>query len=379
MVHIYYRVTALNSAGSSAYSNVQSVVVNVTSLNAPVIGAVNNNGSGTYVVSWSSVTGANSYTLKENGTVVYTGSGASYSVTNKAIGSYTYVVTASNGSLVSPVSNSVVVNVTVPPVVAKTFVEGYWESWDSSTSIADIVSMKVDVINIAFGTFTSTGTNTFIVSGLDCDMTTLTSFVSAAHTAGKKVKISIGGATFGLSGMLTSTAAAQGMANAVAAFVTANNLDGWDLDCEDYPDYLYQVQLIQYTRAALGPNYLISYTPKTPASTTLPYASVIQGAVNYYSYLNLMCYDAYPGYSYQSDVAALIQMGIPANKIAIGLMPGPDDLSVMTSLTDVTNAANYVVSNSLSSVMFWDMNRDYNNITGLGPSATSNALYAVLK
>ena len=91
-----------------------------------------------------------------------------------------------------------------------------------------------------------------------------------------------------------------------------------------------------------------------------------------------MAYDVYTGYTYTSDVAALISAGVPANKICVGLMPGTDDLGVFTSLSDVVSTGNYVLTNGLAGVMFWDLNRDLDNVTTLGPSATSDALYNIL-
>ena len=90
-----------------------------------------------------------------------------------------------------------------------------------------------------------------------------------------------------------------------------------------------------------------------------------------------MAYDYAPGYSYQQDVQALVAMGTPVSKISVGLMPGMDDVGVMTSLADITAAAQYIKQNGLEGIMFWDLNRDFLNITGLGASAATNTAWNV--
>jgi GH18 family chitinase len=134
--------------------------------------------------------------------------------------------------------------------------------------------------------------------------------------------------------------------------------------------------LLKNTRLLL-PNKLISYTPKSPASTTYPYDEVITGGYQYIDYLSIMAYDYAPGYRYQDDVQALIAMGVPASKIVVGLMPGMDDVGVMTSLADITTAAQFIKANNLKGIMFWDLNRDLDNVTGLGASQATNTAWNV--
>jgi chitinase len=383
----YYRVSASNSSGKSPYSNVQSVTINVpTQLSAPILQPIDNpTGANQYQIKWSAVAGAAGYTLKESTSsdfstsqTVYTGANTSFQVSGKAPGNYFYQVVAFAGSVISGPSNIEEVSVTQqPPSQTTPIVESYWESWNSRDSVTTIVQMKVDVINIAFGTFTSTGNHTFVVSGVEADQTTLTQLVTAAHNAGKKVKLSIGGATYPLSTLLKTTDDAIGMATALANYVQHYALDGVDFDIEDYPAASLQVALIQNTRQLLGNLKLITYTPKSPASTTSPYNTVIQSAHPYLDSINIMAYDYGPGYSYQEDTSALVAMGVPISKITIGLMPGYDDLHVMTSLNDISNAAQYIKANGLKGIMFWDLNRDHENLTGLGADAATNTAWNI--
>lgn len=383
----YYRVSASNSSGTSPFSNTQSITINISiHLDPPVLQAINNpNGSSAYLVSWNAVSNAQGYTLEEslnsnfsNPQIIFQGPNTSYQISGRSPGTYFYRVKAYAGNVVSTPSNIQQTTVTqTPPPPSAHLIEGYWESWNSNDSINTIANMHVDVIDIAFGNFTSTGNHTYQVAGIESDAATISQLVSLAHSLGKKVKLSIGGATYGLSGQLTTTQDAVGMAQAIATFVQQTALDGVDFDIEDYPAPNLQVALIQNTRQLLGNNVIISYTPKTPAAITYPYDQVIQAAHPYLTDISFMAYDYGSGYTYQQDVAGLESMGVPPSKIFIGLMPGYDDLHVMTSVSDITAAAQYVKNQGLGGIMFWDLNRDHENLTGLGVDAATNAAWNV--
>lgn len=384
----FYRVNASNSSGASAFSEVKSITVAISkTLAAPVLNSiVNANGDSSFSITWNEVPNALMYTLEESNTcdfvkheTVISLANTSFEITNKSAGDYFYRVVAFAESLMSLPSNVEKVTVidTPPQETTIPFVESYWESWNSTSSIAEIAAMKVDVISISFGNFETTGDHTFKVSGLDASLEAITEFVNEVHNVGKKVKISIGGATYPIAPQLVTVDDAVGMAHAIQAYIHENNLDGVDLDIEDYPAPALQVALIQNLRQLLGTGALISYTPKTPAATTYPYDQVIQASHTYLTDISFMAYDFGPGYTYQQDVTALIATGVPSAKIVIGLMPGMDDVGFMTSVADIEAAAHFVVENKLGGIMFWDLNRDHENLTGLGVDAATNAVDSI--
>jgi len=106
----YYRVQASNGAGNSPWSSTQSVTVEP---NAPTLNAINNAGNeDAYQVSWSTATGAASYTLQEDDdasfsspTVRYAGAATQYTVTGQPGGTWYYRVRASNSGGDGPWSN----------------------------------------------------------------------------------------------------------------------------------------------------------------------------------------------------------------------------------------------------------------------------------
>ncbi len=382
----FYRVSASNATGTSPFSATKSVVINTSiQLKAPVLQAISNaSGSNQYQIVWNAVANATGYVLQQsssntfsNPQTVFTGAATSAMISVQALGTYYYRVQALSGSITSPSSNIVNTTVTQLPAPSGSLIESYWESWNSADPISAIVNMHVDIINISFANFASTGTHTYAIAGVESTPAVIAQLVTLAHNAGKKVKIAVGGATYPLAPQLKTTQDAIGMAQAIATYVQQNNLDGIDFDIEDYPAPALQIALIQNTRQLLGSSKLVSYTPKAPASTTFPYYTVIQGAHQYLDAILIMAYNYYPGYSAQEDAEALIAMGVPASKISIGLMPGYDDIGVMTSLADITEAAQYIEQNGLQGIMFWDLNRDLSNATGLGASAATNTAWNV--
>lgn len=382
----YYRVSASNATGSSSFSNVQQIIVTTTpiSLAAPVVQAINNpSGARQFQISWNSVTNAQGYTLQQSTTsnssgftTIFSGNSTSAQVTVTSAGTYYYRVLAFASNVTSAPSNVVNTTVTEIPSPSKFIIDSYWESWNSQDPINDIVNMHVDVINISFANFKTTGTHTFEISGVESDLATIQQLVTTAHSLGKRVKIAIGGATYPLEPQLKTTQDAVGMAQAVAKYVNDNNLDGVDYDIEDYPAVDLQLSLLQNTRQLL-PNKLITYTPKSPASSTYPYDQIIKNGHLYIDYLSIMAYDYAPGYRYQDDVQALLAAGVPASKIVVGLMPGWDDVGVRTTVADITTAAQFIKQKNLAGIMFWDLNRDYENVTGLGKNAATNAAWNV--
>jgi hypothetical protein len=113
----YYRVRASNAAGDSYWSLVQWVAV--LDLDPPVLVAIQNpDGDGDYLVKWSAVTGATSYTLQEDedpsfSTPIqrYRGSVTQYQVLGQAQGSWFYRVQAGNAWGNGPWSNTESVSV----------------------------------------------------------------------------------------------------------------------------------------------------------------------------------------------------------------------------------------------------------------------------
>ena len=117
-----FQVQACNASGCSAYIGSSAVAVTVPPASAPNLSVPGTSGSGSYVVSWSGVSGATSYTLQEqvNGgswAVVQTSSATSKAISGKSNGTYGYKVQACNVSGCGPWSEIGRVAVVLSPPV----------------------------------------------------------------------------------------------------------------------------------------------------------------------------------------------------------------------------------------------------------------------
>jgi hypothetical protein len=153
----YYRVKASNIAGDSDWSNSEAVTVTVIPPAAPVLDPISNpDGDGNYTVSWSTVSGATSYTLEEDDNPAFSspeprcsGPDTSCPITNQEPGEYYYRVKASNIAGDSGWSNSVSVTVTQPPCMPT---PGHWTGGGSGlvTSVSfDVASDSSAVSNFS--------------------------------------------------------------------------------------------------------------------------------------------------------------------------------------------------------------------------------------
>ncbi|KAJ1795707.1 hypothetical protein LPJ59_004193, partial [Coemansia sp. RSA 2399] len=121
---------------------------------------------------------------------------------------------------------------TVPIVIGKPLVIGYYPSWKKAQS-ASIDFSKYTHINMAFGIPTASGTFSF-----DGDWF-LPQTVTALHAVGTKVLISVGGWTGSnfFSNIVKDPSASTTLINSMVNYVDTNNLDGVDIDWE-YPGRL---------------------------------------------------------------------------------------------------------------------------------------------
>lgn len=118
-----YRGQACNVSGCSGWSAEQAMTVIYPSESAPTITAPTSNNSGSFIVSWTAVTGSTRYEAQERlGTGAWTNlantTATSLSISGKPTGSHGYQVRACNAAGCSPWSNIVTTAVLLPPAVA---------------------------------------------------------------------------------------------------------------------------------------------------------------------------------------------------------------------------------------------------------------------
>jgi len=117
----HYRVRGYNTWGCGGYSNVETVTV--LAPETPVIDPINNDdGDGSYTVSWSLTARTTNYVLQEdtdpgfgNPQIIYQGTEQAWSTVDKEYGTYYYRVQATGPTGESEWSNTRSVTVTPPP------------------------------------------------------------------------------------------------------------------------------------------------------------------------------------------------------------------------------------------------------------------------
>jgi len=228
------------------------------------------------------------------------------------------------------------------------YVESYWESWKSwsdypedfaafleDVPAAPIGSCKgVNLVNIAFGDY-SDG-----ISGHESTDSIIRDGIKAIHEKGGYVKIALGGALYSMSSHITSELEATKFAESLVRDATDYDIDGVDLDVED-SGATADIQLRQHNH-------------------NQPWRTTIQDGHQYLDAINIMAYDYYwDGYMFDFDLMQLTSLGVPPEKMILGLMPGHHDASnEYTSIEDAINATNHVLLRGIGGVMTWDINRD---------------------
>lgn len=143
-----YRVRACRDAVCSVWSSVQSVAVKHAPTQQPVITVPASAPNGTYIVSWTQVSGAESYRLEQSlngGSWILAKEAPETSVSYKAVpvGSYAYRVRACNSVGCGPVSAVATTQALYPPALvpglsspAQNLTGSYVVSWGSAAAAA---------------------------------------------------------------------------------------------------------------------------------------------------------------------------------------------------------------------------------------------------
>jgi len=250
----------------------------------------------------------------------------------------------------------------------KPYVESYWESWDSwetypsdfGAFLKDMPASPpgsckgVNLINISFGDY-SGGTG-----GHESTDAIIKEGIEAIHAKGGLVKIALGGALYSMGAYITTPAQATQFCEKMLDTVNDIGLDGMDLDVEDGGvGAEVQVAVIKECRRLI-PDFHITYTIPATCSAVEPWQSTIRQTVNELDAVNIMAYDYYwGGYNFDLDLGNLKGLGLPADKVVYGIMPGhADAASEYVSLSDAQSKADYSLKNGLGGMMTWDVNRD---------------------
>ena len=164
---------------------------------------------------------------------------------------------------------------TFMPPSGKVFV-GYWENWQGESGDTWIplnsVNDKYNVLIVAFPTVLSDGTVT--MTGLEGSLNPSVADVATAHSRGKKVLISIGGALGSTSFSMTAQSQEDNFVASIIGIVDTFHYDGVDIDIErnldapgppDNPggSVAHVISALNRLKDHYGPNFMLTFAPET--------------------------------------------------------------------------------------------------------------------
>ena len=171
-----YRVEACNVGGCGAWSSTGTMTVLLPPASAPSLTVPASSATGSYTVSWGSVSTATSYTLQlsiDSGgwTTVQSSSATSWAASGQATGTYGYRVQACNASGCGPWSGTGTINVLLPPssapslsVPASSTTGSYTVSW-GSVATASSYNLQENANSAGWSTVQSSSATSWNTSG----------------------------------------------------------------------------------------------------------------------------------------------------------------------------------------------------------------------
>ncbi|MDI5963984.1 glycosyl hydrolase family 18 protein [Streptomyces sp. SL13] len=144
-------------------------------------------------------------------------------------------------------------------------VTGYWQDFCNGATVQKLsdVNSAYDIIAVAFATATTTpGAVDFSLdSCLNYSDAQFKADITAAHAAGKKVVISVGGQNGTIS--VTDSASATNFANSVYALMQSYGFDGVDIDLENGINPTYMSQALHSLSSLAGSGLVVTMAPQT--------------------------------------------------------------------------------------------------------------------
>lgn len=185
--------------------------------------------------------------------------------------------------------------------------------------------------------------------------------IETVHRQGGKVKVSFGG-NFLESSYIRSIPDADIFAMKVVQIVKQNKIDGVDIyETLGKCSHTLQVYLLQQLREMLPAEVSVSLSVQAGKHKQYPFNKIIQNAEAYLTSINFMSYGV-ATHDLISDLQEILDMGVPAHKIVVGVKPGCSfDLSERTDLEDAKLVAEQVKQFGLGGVLLDIISRDTNH------------------
>lgn len=245
-------------------------------------------------------------------------------------------------------------------------------------------------IVLAFASFNFESTS--YIPGIDGGLTIsdIQQIVQFVHSAGSKISLSIGGATYPFTGSSLYNRPGD-LANNINQVLLTCGFDGVDFDIEDYygsvpSDFVNQAASLINTLRSLHAGLYITLTTAAQAWSAGCYQqSLLNFTIGNINAWQPMEYDLWiqSGFTYSDQIQwdlnyYLNTWQVAPNKIILGLMPGPDDIGHDLTLQSALNLTTFAQTAKLQGVMTWDADIDSTGPDGNAPYAYSLGIQSLL-
>ena len=268
----------------------------------------------------------------------------------------------------------------------------YWES-DLHAQITDMIDN--DVIKegvrviLAFASFNFISSQ-YIPGFGNVTMDDVKNVINMVHEAGAEISLSIGGATYPLYGS-DLYATPDTLAENISGLLENAGFDGVDFDIEDSynvvpANFATTAATIITTLRELQPDLNITLTTPAQAwSADMYQRTLLNLTIDSLTAWQPMEYDLWinQGSDYTTQIQYdinyyMTEWNVPADKIILGLMCGPDDEEHVLTLKNALDMTTFAQTEELQGIMLWEAAIDARGCLGNAPYAYSMGIQAEL-
>lgn len=266
----------------------------------------------------------------------------------------------------------------------------YWES-DLHAQITDMIDN--DVIKegvrviLAFASFNFISSQ-YIPGFGNMTMDDVKNVINMVHEVGAEISLSVGGATYPLYGS-DLYAAPELLAENISGLLENAGFDGVDFDIEDSynvvpANFATTAATIITTLRELQPDLNITLTTPAQAwSADMYQRTLLNLTIDSLTAWQPMEYDLLinQGSDYTTQIQYdinyyMTQWNVPADKIILGLMCGPDDEDHVLTLKNALDMTTFAQIEELQGIMLWEAAIDARGCLGNAPYAYSMGIQA---
>ena len=268
----------------------------------------------------------------------------------------------------------------------------YWES-DLHAQITDMIDNEVIKegvrVILAFASFNFISSQ-YIPGFGNVTMDDVKNVINMVHEVGAEISLSIGGATYPLYNS-DLYATPDTLAENISGLLENAGFDGVDFDIEDSynvvpANFATTAATIITTLRELQPDLHITLTTPAQAwSAEMYQRTLLNLTIDSLTAWQPMEYDILinQGSDYTTQIQYdinyyMTEWNVPADKIILGLMCGPDDEDHVLTLKNALDMTTFAQTEELQGIMLWEAAIDAQGCLGNAPYAYSMGIQAEL-